>query len=325
MTLFNTAEGYMKRLILISAAVLLVFVPARLTAKGPGTTGAQFLKIDGSARPIAMGGAYSAVKPDAGSIFYNPALAVSAPQRTVSGSYLSYFQSVNYGSLGGVVPFGEGSVGVGVSYLGVSDIPRRGVDDIDDPEGTSDPEGNFGASDIMIAGSKAWRDPFPSLLENLDLGVSLKLVYLTLDDKSAFSAMADLGAYYPVSDILSVGMSVQNIGMPVKFDRESDPLPLGIRSGAAYKAYEGLTVALDLNHYILEGVTYASLGSEYWISEAFALRAGYKYGYESDVLGAQAGLGAGIGFNTDTMGLDYAFAPMGELGNTHRVTLSAGF
>ncbi len=315
----------MKNLIII-LVLALIAAPGALLAGGAGTTGAQFLKIDAAARPIGMGGAYSAVSPDPSSIFYNPALTASAPQRTISGTYLSYFQSANYGSFAGVLPVGEGSIGLGVSYLGVTGIPRRGVDDVDDPDGTSKADDDFGASDVMFAVSKAWKNAAPSILENLDLGISLKIIYLTLDDKSAFSAMADLGAYYPLSDSFAFGLSLQNIGMPVKYDKKEDPLPLGVRAGAAYRTpLEGLSGALDLNHYIVDEILYASLGAEYWIAETFALRAGYKYGYDTNVLGAVAGLGTGIGFRRSGLGLDYAYAPMGELGNTHRLTLSAGF
>jgi len=55
-------------------------------------------------------------------------------------------------------------------------------------------------------------------------------------------------------------------------------------------------------------------------ARAVALRAGYRTGRD-------VGLGwtAGLGFKTGTFGLDYAYAPYGDLGNTHRISLGIGF
>ena len=61
-----------------------------------------------------------------------------------------------------------------------------------------------------------------------------------------------------------------------------------------------------------------SVGGEYAIMGVFALRTGYKTGSD---LGAAAGLRAGCGFILPRIGLDYAFAPYGELGDSHRVSL----
>lgn len=295
-------------------------------AGGAGTTGAQFLKIDPSARPVGMGGAYSAVLSGADTVFYNPAGIASIERNEISGTYMSYFQSINYGSLAGVLPNGdESSFGIGVNYLGVTDIPRRSADDVNDADGTSDPESTFGATDAALNMVYARRNPFPAVLDGLDLGVNLKTVYLTIDDENAFSAMLDVGGLYPVNEKLTLALALQNMGMNVKFNNESDPLPFNIKAGAALRPVDELTLAADINAYILDEIFYASLGAEYWVMDIVALRAGYKYGYDTDSLGSLVGVSGGMGVKAGKFGLDYAMAPFGELGNTHRVTFSTQF
>jgi len=314
----------MKKLLILCFAVLLA-VSVSSYAGGPGTTAAQFLKIEPSARPMAMGGAYSAVVEDSNAVFFNPAGLAGIEQREMAGTYLRYFQAINYGSLSGAMKFKENSaVGLGIKYLGVTDIERRGTADTSDPTGTASVD-TFGAMDTALAVSYAVRNPFPSVLENLDAGANLKFTYQTIDEESAFSAMADLGALYPVNEKVKIALVVQNIGMNVKFKDESDPLPVNIKAGGAYKPIDSLTIAADLNEYIIDEILYASIGAEYWIKEIVALRGGYKYGYDTDSLGSSVGLSGGVGFRYSGLGLDYAFAPFGELGDTHRVSFIVQF
>ncbi len=304
---------------LVLGALLALGVSAA-EASGAGTTGAQFLKIEPSARPMGMGGAFSAVASDAGGIFYNPASIASLESPEFAGTYLSYFQDIRYGSLAGVIPLESAVLGAGVNYTGVTDIPRRGAVDVSDPDGTLRPESSFGAHDTAVSVAYARRNAFPSVLEGLDAGAALRVIYQKIDDETAFSVMADLGVLYPATEKVSLALSVGNIGMNVKFRDDSDPLPLNLRGGAAFRALPGLTVAADINQYIIDNILYASAGAEYWVMDVFALRAGYKYGYDTSSLG-NAGLGAGFGVRVSGVGLDYAFAPFGELGDTHRITI----
>jgi len=61
-----------------------------------------------------------------------------------------------------------------------------------------------------------------------------------------------------------------------------------------------------------------SLGGEFWYADLLALRAGYKAGYLNQYT-------AGAGFKIFHLKLDYAFVPYGELGYTHRVSMSYYF
>jgi hypothetical protein len=52
---------------------LLLCLPPLVLGSGPGTHLASFLEVDGGARQIALGGAFTGLADDAMCVFYNPA------------------------------------------------------------------------------------------------------------------------------------------------------------------------------------------------------------------------------------------------------------
>ena len=57
----------------------------------------------------------------------------------------------------------------------------------------------------------------------------------------------------------------------------------------------------------------------------FSIRAGYRYRWYGNPLGAFSGVRTGGGFHIGRFSLDYAFAPFGDLGKTHRISVSWRF
>lgn len=302
----------------ILSVIMLYALCSVLYAKGLGTTGASFLKIGMGARPLAMAGAFSAVSNDVNSVYYSPASLTRSEQKEVSATYLKYFEDVNAGFIGYTGKCSaQHYVGAGVTYLQVTDIEERDANETK--------LGDFGATDMALSLGYARKDIANSVLENLAVGGGLKFINQTIDDEKAFTVALDLSAYYPADDKLSFAFNIQNISYGVKFIDETDPLPLNIKVGAAYKALKDLTVAVDLDEYIVDNKLYASAGAEYWIKNVLALRSGYRFGYDTSSLGGIVGLGAGAGVKIWGVALDYAFVPFGDLGDTHRVSFGAKF
>ncbi|MFH1541425.1 MAG: PorV/PorQ family protein [Elusimicrobiota bacterium] len=292
--------------------------PCFSNTKGLGTTGAQFLKIGIGARPLAMGGAFSAVTDDVNSIYYNPASLTRVKVREVSATYLKYFEDVNSGFIGYANKcFKKYYIGVGVAYLQVTNIEKRDL--------AKNEFDGFGATDMVLFLDCAKKHVASSLLKNLAVGAGLKLINQKIDDESAFTVALDLSAYYPANDKLSFAFNVQNISYGVKFIDETDPLPLNVKVGAAYKPIKSLTVACDLDEYIIDNKLYASVGVEYWIKNVLALRGGYRFGYDTSSLGDIVGLGVGSGIKIWGLTLDYAFVPFGDLSDTHRISFGTKF
>ena len=90
---------------------------------------------------------------------------------------------------------------------------------------------------------------------------------------------------------------------------------------------DSLTLAMDVRipH---QGRAEMHVGTEYWLS-IVALRAGYRYRFPRNELGGLSGLTLGLGFRGRGFrfdyGFDFSYAPMGELGNASRFSVSVNF
>ena len=302
----------MRKLFLLTAALAL---PAAAYASGAGTTAAPFLKAAMSPRTVAMGGAFSALADDAGAIFVNPAGLAQFEEQEAAVDFSSYLQDAKMGNLSYAGQAGENRFGFGATFTTVGGLEKRGLDDA---AGAVPDLGSFSASDMAFTLAYAKADLAPEAMKGLDGGFSVKFIRSAIDSKAAFAAAVDAGAIYHATKRMNLSLVVQNLGSKMKFDEESDPLPLNLRAGLLYKAAPELNVTAEVSEYLQDEKFYPSLGAEYWFRKAFALRAGYKFGYDTANLGAAVGLSLGFGVKVAGLGVDYAFLPFGDLGNIHR-------
>ncbi|OGS09842.1 MAG: hypothetical protein A3J70_02225 [Elusimicrobia bacterium RIFCSPHIGHO2_02_FULL_61_10] len=283
-------------------------------AAGVGTTGAQFLKVGVGARPLAMGGAFSALPDDANAINWNPGALGAIPKQSVTASYNSLFQDQRQGFLGYVKPLSDdmGTIGAGVNYMTVGKIEKR----VGDTESADSTFSNQNFAMIASYGKKA--------SDSLSVGGNIKYIRETFDTFSGNAVALDLGTLYKTSmENLTLGGSLKNFGSKIG----SDPLPLTVKGGAAYKLWsQKLVLAADLDWLAVDQKVYGDLGTELWLNRVLALRAGYQAGRGTDQLGSKlVGFGFGLGIWLEQFRLDYGFIPFGNLGDTHRITLGWNF
>ncbi len=294
-----------------------------------GTTGATFLKIEAGARPVAMGGAFVAVADDANTTYWNPAGLAYLEEREITAMHNEWIEGMRYEFLGYVQPIKseKGAQGFGISATGLytTGLEQRSTE-------TQEPEGTFAAYDIAVAGAYACK-----ISKTISIGANVKLIHQKIESETAWGGAIDIGLLYRVPrprgrfsrDILQVGFVVQNIGPPIKFVKESDPLPLNVKAGIA-KIYDlssiksEVILACDVNAPI-DNVPNGHFGVEFVYKKmkdiALAARAGYKTNTIKD-LNALSGLSAGAGFVWKRMAIDYVWVPYGDLGNTHRISLT---
>ncbi|PIU82963.1 MAG: hypothetical protein COS68_06605 [Elusimicrobia bacterium CG06_land_8_20_14_3_00_38_11] len=289
-----------------------------------GSTSATFLKIGVGARPIAMGGAYCAISDDVFGLYWNPAGIIQLDKKQIAGMHNEWFQSIKSDYLGYVHPLNK-KISIAGSVTGLymkKDLERRsGLNEAIPEEPLTDLEGKFGAYDF--AGSIGFAK---RIWNNTAYGVMFKYIRQVIDVEKANGVAVDLGSLYHSTTLpLSFGLSVQNIGPKIKFIEKGYNLPLNFKTGCAYRLFNGdLTLALDVNQPI-DNYAKFSLGAEYWIKKMLALRGGYTYRHNGNELGALSGVSGGVGMKIKDFGLDYAFVPFGDLGNTHRVSFSLKF
>ncbi|OGS49550.1 MAG: hypothetical protein A3J79_09450 [Elusimicrobia bacterium RIFOXYB2_FULL_62_6] len=299
----------------ILTCVLALSFPAGAYASGAGTTAAPFLKVAMSPRAIAMGGAFSALADDSGAVFVNPAGIAQFETREIGLGFTQYFQEAKMGNLSYAGTVADKRFGLGLTFMNVGGIERRGLND---NVGVVPELGSFSSNDLALSLAYAKKDALPSILDKMDAGVAVKFIRSAIDDESAFALALDAGVIYHASEKVNFSMAMANLGNKMKFDSESDPLPFSLRAGVLYRPDASMNFVGELNQYLVDEKFYPSVGAEYWFRDAFALRGGYKFGYDTANLGNEVGLSLGFGLKVSGLGVDYAYLPFGDLGNVHR-------
>ena len=112
-----------------------------------GTTGFAFLKINYSARAVAMADAYTALANDANAVFYNTAGIEQIKSQQTSVSYMNYFDGIQTGAASYVKPLNSKiTVATFIKYMSGSDT-RTLTDSNGDYQGE---DGTFGFSNSVI-------------------------------------------------------------------------------------------------------------------------------------------------------------------------------
>jgi len=286
-------------------------VAALFESGDKGTSGAQFLKLPVGARAAAMGEAYSAVTKDADALYWNPAALASLSGRSFSFSHATLFGELKHDCLAYAQPLGKGAVGAGVQYLSAGKVME--TDDL-----------GFETGGVMRPRDMAVSLGYARSIGGAELGLSLKYIDSRLAG-SASAFAADIGALVRVSARLKLAFAAQNLGGKMKFDRESDPLPVNYKFGTSWEMGGSWLGALDVN-FPRDNKPFVGLGSEYRLNTddwAFSGRLGYNTRTAGDISGGGLAIGGGVGFRSSR--LDYAFIPFGAIGAVHMISLSTGF
>ncbi len=284
---------------------------AGLCASAPlhatGVTGADVLKTRVSARAAALGEAHSASAQDLSAFSYNPAglARIKGPQL----GFLHFGQAAGVGveDLAYAHPLPFGTLGAKLLF--------RGQPDIANPLATDAP---VGAWDLMLGLGYAarpgrWLSELPGVLAEAEAGLVLKYLRSHLGRYDADAFAADLGLQAAVGDGLRAGVAVLNIGPPIKFIEQSDPLPATLQAGVerAFDPLWGhqLNILADVEA-PLQGRLRMHFGAEDWMSDSFALRAGYLLDNGESLNGMTAGFGVRLNQEGLIFNFDYAFRPL---------------
>lgn len=296
--------------IFLSGLILLILFNQEASSK-PDSTSASFLKIGIGGRPLGMGGAYTALADDASSLYWNPAglSLLKEPELLVFYSNLS--NDIHQGFLAYAQPLGpKNGLGLSLNYLLLDGGEKRSGFSLE-------PEGTVEASDLAITFGYSQR-----IFSNISLGASCKMIQERLEEDNAQAFAFDLGLLYHPGRF-SFGASLNNFGSRLGESR----LPEEVKAGIAYRLLKNrltLGVSLGASLDTLETAR-THLGAEYFLFDKLALRGGFEVNKYRGNLGKDTGLTLGLGINFGNFGLDCAFLPYGEIGNTYRMSLVTKF
>jgi len=321
---------------------------ANLFAIGAGVTGLNFLKISQGARPSGMGEAFTGIADDVNAIFWNPAGLGELTRHQVTFMHTAWMMDVNFQYLAYALPVkGAGTFGIYGVLLNAGEINKTIEDSMGQYQSTDE---KAGASSIHFTAAYAKKlsdilgegNVFSALNAGISLGFSSEEIYT--DSGSGFGA--DISFYYaPKYEKYSAGLIVQNAG--VSTNRPG--MPLTMRLGFGYRfAFEGILNAfsddgyfmqldedtaagIDIIYYPTEALARVNAGAEkFWTLSKYhkvALRFGYKFGYD---LGIWSGFTFGAGYRlaagvNSAVELDYVYSPYGDLGDSHRISITGKF
>jgi len=271
------------------------------------STGASFLKIPVGPRVVGMGEAAAGYIDDASALYYNPAGLANVPTYSALFAHNQGFLDMNQEYLAGVYGFeGIGKFGLAFDYWGSGSIQGINI------RGETIPGYVFSAADwsLNLGYARSFSD--------FSVGLGLKLIREQNESLSTSAVAFDVGAMYktPLKG-LQAGLSVANIGTKAKLDSEAYALPMQARLGWRYDySIMGVTQDFILSETEKPGI---AAGVECRPVEVLAVRIGYRTGSDYDGI---SGLRAGLGISWHGIGIDYAYAPYGKLGASHRISIS---
>ncbi|MDR1323567.1 MAG: PorV/PorQ family protein [Candidatus Margulisbacteria bacterium] len=302
----------MRKLLLI---FLVVFLQSSLFAavNGPGTTGANYLKIGLGAKAAALGESYTAAADDTSSIYWNTAGLSAVRNPRVDFMQLNWLAGISAKTIFGAAPLSDKDT-FG-AYIMMLDTPKdketvyAGGGSLTQYEETGK-NFNSAISVLNLGYSRI-------ISRSLDAGIGLKMISEDLAGEKADGLALDAGLIYKdLIPNLKLGLNVQNIGL--KNLRPEEELPMTIALGAEYSTiflWNKLSLLLDAK-LPNDNDPRFGVGAEYWLGQYFAGRIGYN-------TFNQMSLGLGVAFAN--FNADYAYVPIDDLGVTHRISVGYTF
>ena len=287
-----------------------------------GTSSGKFLSLGTSARAAAMGEAYSAIAENADAVRYNPAALIRVKSNSVEVMHADYFANTFFDQVAFARRINSNQ-SIGLSILQMSYGSTAKTDGSGFQTGTAHP------SNLAVTGAYARKiDNLPGFLNESSLGISVSYIQSKIVS-SAKTFTASLGLLSPPYGHykIQVAMVMDNLFGKLKFDQKADSLPMSFKLGGIMRIQPDWILALDCVS-PKDNAPYLALGTEKWFEThkdmRMAIRAGYNILTSRD-LQSSTGFVAGLGISLRETIIDYAFAPFGDLGTTHKLTLSLKF
>ena len=342
--IMNRKSIYQKVMSAILGIVVLVsfsYTDTDAALRKPGITGASFLKIGVGARMAGLGSAATTLYGDPNLIFWSPA-GIQVPEGTIQVglNHNEWIADISHEAAAATYGLGNiGTIGVGVVYMGLSDLAADR--DIAPPqfEGAQmEPPGtgrfdtyNYSDMAVTLAYSRRFTDRFV-------MGISGKFIQEVIDDISATAYAFDFGAIYETGfrDI-TIGARINNVGSDLVFYAIEAPIPLSFSIGLngslaksenmAVKGFFDVTKPQDSPQLLFTG-------GEWEIMDVLTLRGGYKFNYSGTLdddrtpqtdEGFTFGGGVAVPIAGYKLVVDYAATNFSIFQDTHRFSLMFEF
>jgi len=291
-----------------------------------GTTGYVFLEIPVTARMAAMGETSVALT-DVGAeaLFTNPSLLGYAVFRhNIHASYANYLADIQHQALGYGILTPIGAFGISINQLNLGKMVETVNADPNNPGGGYLIIGNYSADALAVGLTYARK-----ATTRFSYGITAKYVRERISIYESNNILVDIGVIYCTQfHSLRIGGYIQNFGVDSKYIGDTFKMPTTFRLGAAAELVGDpntptrLTLSVDALH-PSDYTERLNVGTEYWIQNILALRAGYKFNYDEE------GWTLGMGFkwkpNQNMLNIDIAYTYYGRLESVSRFSMNIAF
>ncbi|MBI4801426.1 MAG: tetratricopeptide repeat protein [Elusimicrobia bacterium] len=235
------------------------FTSASLLSADGGRVGELF-NYGAGARPISMGGAFTAVSRDAASVYYNPSGLGMLARPNVQLMHSALFEGAYYDFIGYAGNFNRLPGGWGLELIRLAGAGAEGRD------AYNNRTSGFNYSETALAAAGGLKGIYFS---KLSVGVSFKFLNRALADSADRHFACDLGLQYGplLRGRLDLGLVAANTISFAGGDT-SDKLPVLVKAGAAYRIAGEILLAAEI-----DGDGKFRIGSEYAMAIG-SLRAG---------------------------------------------------
>jgi hypothetical protein len=286
-----------------------------------GQAGLDIAVLDAGvgARPLGMGGAFTAISDNADAPYWNPAGLSQIKQNSISAMQTKLSTDADHYYVSYVTPFMGGGLGISWIQIGMSDISQTGSSTDENNEVVNLGIFSFFSNAYLLAYGR-------NITDNLSFGVTAK--YLTSDmpgltsveGASAWGYSVTPAILYKMSNDLVIGFKIDELVNYQKWGTDTEEIvPSKYRLGLALHTSmpllgDPLIIAGDVSQtnksgYVPEG----SAGAEMTMGN-IAFRVGY----------ADTAMTGGVGLKTEHVDIDYAYVTQTSLtkDNVHRVSLT---
>ena len=215
------------RTALTAALLLLAAATAAFAQKTAGGESFESLLLDGSARALSLGGAYTGLAEGSDAVRYNPAGLARNRTYEVSAMHDQYFQGAAHEHLALAAPAGWGA---SIHFLNFGNVTRTTLSQ------HAGAGGSVGLSDAALTASYGRMVLDSADLGTASAGVGLKYLHESIDNIGGNGVAGDAGLLWshPAAPGLTLGLAALNFGPEVSFQTKREKLPLDLHAGLAF-------------------------------------------------------------------------------------------
>ncbi len=294
------------RYLIIIIITLAIHAAPRAEVKKSAATALPVMDMPLGAKAVAMGEAFSALADDNSAVYWNPAGLRRQIYPRVTLGHNKWFMDASYQELSASLPLRALALGGQFSYVGAGAFERR--DEFGARQAGMINPYQFGGALAVARG-----------VGPVSLGVAFKGYRQVIAAYSIAGGAVDLGALCELGET-RLSLVVNNLGVATG----GYSLPLSFRLGGVRLFHFG---AVDLclsadSKFSGTGASQLHGGGELGLRDVFFFRLGGRLDLANTSLGDFVRPSGGIGLKYDRFLIDYAIAPYGDLGSTHRLSLS---